>query len=74
MENHKNKFNSEKKNISNKYMKYKAVQLFPNSKNPIGRWKKDPESCVIDLCLHSYYHSGVNKNYSLLTGKKIIFR
>ena len=74
MENDKNKFNSEKKNISNKYMKYKAVELYYNSKNPKGRWKKDPESCIVDLCLHTYYQHNnklsIPKNYSLLTGKK----
>ena len=69
----KNKFNSEKKISNNKYMKYKAVQLYPNSKIPQGRWKKD-DSCIVDLCLHNYYKKNRTfknpQNYSLLTGKK----
>jgi hypothetical protein len=49
-----NKFNSEKKISNTKYMKYKAVELYYNSKIPKGRWKKDDRS-ITDLCLHKYY-------------------
>jgi len=72
--NQNNKFKSEKKISNTKYMKYKAVELFPNSKRPKGRWTKDPDSCITDLCLSIYYkvnHKGKNpRNYSLITGKK----
>ncbi len=69
-----NKFNSEKKISNTKYMKYKAVQLYYNSKRPKGAWKNDP-SCLVDLELYTYYQlnksrPGLPKNYSLLTGKK----
>ena len=69
-----NKFKSENKNISNiKYMKYKAVELFYNSKRPKYSWKKDP-SKVRDLELVSFYEYNstleLPKNYSILTGKK----
>lgn len=69
-----NKFKSENKNISNsKYMKYKAVELFHNSKRPKYAWKKDT-SKIRDLELVSFYeyNSTLNlpKNYSILTGKK----
>lgn len=70
----KNKFNSEKKISNTKYMKYKSVQLYYNSKRPKGAWKNDP-SCLVDLELYTYYQlnksrPGLPKNYSLLTGKK----
>ena len=69
----KNKFKSEKKISNTKYMKYKSVELYPNSKIPKGRWKKD-DSCITDLCLHKYYKingkSNNPRNFSLLTGKK----
>jgi hypothetical protein len=69
----KNKFKSEKKISNTKYMKYKSVELYPNSKIPKGRWKKD-DSCITDLCLHKYYEingkSNNPRNFSLLTGKK----
>jgi hypothetical protein len=68
-----NKFNSEKKISNTKYMKYKAVPLYYNSKRPKGAWKNDP-SCLVDLELHTYYQHNktlkLPKNYSLLTGKK----
>jgi hypothetical protein len=35
-----NKFNSEKKISNTKYMKYKAVELFYNSKIPKGTMEK----------------------------------
>jgi hypothetical protein len=69
----KNKFKSEKKISNIKYMKYKSVELWNNSKIPKGRWKKD-DSCITDLCLHKYYERNCNsnnpRNFSLLTGKK----
>lgn len=69
----KNKFKSEKKISNIKYMKYKSVELWNNSKIPKGRWKKD-DSCITDLILHKYYEMNGNsnnpRNFSLLTGKK----
>ena len=49
-----NKFNSEKKISNNRYMKYKAVEVYYNSKRPKGAWKNDP-SCLVDLELYTYY-------------------
>lgn len=70
-----NNNNSEKKLSNTKYMKYskyKAVELFPNSKKPKHSWKKNP-SCIKDIEIVPYYITNKSrclpKNYSLLTGK-----
>ncbi len=54
-------------------MKLTSVELYWNSKNPRGAWKKDP-SCLTNLNIENYYKLNptlnLHKNHSILTGKK----
>ena len=75
MKGESNKLKRQNKNICDtKNMKYNAVELFPNMKNPKYPWKKTDEHVEKNFNINRFIElkkSGKNlPNYSILTGKK----